>query len=98
MACTVSPRQVYDALTSAGFSTVQAIGVMANGIAESGLNVETAVMDSNGYMSYGIWQFNAESYPNAKALVTGNCQADLAAQVGQVKAAASGQGWKGLAW
>jgi hypothetical protein len=93
--CTVSPLQVYQALTAAGFSTVQAIGVMANGIAESGLHPEAAVMDSNGYMSYGIWQFNAGSYPNAAALVTGNCTADLAAQVGQVKASASGQALSG---
>jgi tail lysozyme len=95
MACTVTPLQVYQALTKAGFSTTQAIGVMANGIAESGLNPEADVVDSNGYRSYGIWQFNAESYPNAAGLVTGNCAADLAAQVGLVKAAASGQALSG---
>jgi hypothetical protein len=95
MTCTVTPLQVYQALTAAGFSTVQAIGVMANGIAESGLNPEADVVDSNGYRSYGIWQFNAESYPNAASLVTGNCTADLAAQVGQVKASASGQALAG---
>jgi hypothetical protein len=95
MACTVTPQQIYTALTSAGFSTVQAIGIMANGIAESGLNPETNVVDSNGYRSYGIWQFNAASYPNAAALVTGNCANDLAAQVGLLKTAASGQALAG---
>src|SRR5579864_5191644 len=95
MACTVSPLQVYRALIKAGFSTVQAIGIIANGIAESGLNPEAAVMDSNGFMSYGIWQFNAKSYPNAASLVTGNCPRDLAAQVGLVKASASGQALAG---
>jgi hypothetical protein len=93
MACT--PRDVYNALIKAGFSTTQAIGVMANGIAESGLDPETRVIDSNGYYSDGIWQFNEKSYPNAAALVTGNCQADIAAQVGQLKASASGQALNG---
>lgn len=91
----VTPRQVYQALINAGFSTVQAIGIMANGIAESGLNPETRVIDSNGYYSDGIWQFNEESYPNAASLVTGNASADLGAQVGYLKAHVSGQALQG---
>ena len=92
---TVSPKQVYTALTGAGFSTVQAIGIMANGIAESGLNPEARVVDSNGYYSDGIWQFNEKSYPNAASLVTGNATADLTAQVGYLKAHVSGQALQG---
>jgi len=95
MACTVTPQQVYNALTAAGFSTNQAIGAMANGIAESGLNPETRVVDSNGYYSDGIWQFNEESYPGAAALVTGNCANDLTAQVGFLKSVVSGQALNG---
>jgi hypothetical protein len=93
MAC--GPKDIYDALLMAGFSTNQAIGAMANGIAESGLNAETRVVDSNGYYSDGIWQFNEQSYPNAAGLVTGNCTADIAAQVGLLKASASGQALAG---
>ena len=89
------PKAIYTALIKAGFSTVQAVGVMANGIAESGLRPEVNVVDSNGYRSYGIWQFNARSYPNAASLVTGNCEADITAQVGLVKASASGQALSG---
>jgi hypothetical protein len=93
MAC--GPRDVYNALVKAGFSTTQAIGAMANGIAESGLNAETRVIDSNGYYSDGIWQFNEQSYPNASSLVTGNCGADVTAQVGFLKAHVSGSALAG---
>ena len=93
MAC--GPRDVYNALIKAGFSTTQAIGAMANGIAESGLNAETRVIDSNGYYSDGIWQFNEQSYPNASGLVTGHCGADITAQVGFLKAHISGNALAG---
>lgn len=75
------PKDIYDALIAVGASSVQAIGIMANGIAESNLNPETAAMDSNGHMSYGMQQWNTASYPNAASLVTGNCAADIKAQV-----------------
>lgn len=93
MACT--PKDIYTALIKAGFSTNQAIGAMANGIAESGLNAEARVVDSNGYYSDGIWQFNEASYPNAGQLVTGNCAADITAQVGLLKSSVSGQALAG---
>ena len=93
MAC--GPRDIYNALTAAGFSTTQAIGVMANALAESSLNPEASVVDSNGYRSYGLWQFNAKSYPNASSLVTGNCSADIKAQVGYLKTHVSGQALAG---
>jgi hypothetical protein len=90
-----SPRDVYNALIKAGFSTNQAIGAMANGIAESGLNAEARAVDSNGYYSNGIWQFNEASYPNSGQLVTGNCAADITAQVGLLKSSVSGQALAG---
>lgn len=71
----VTPRQVYQALINAGASTVQAIGIMANGVAESGLDPE-AIGDQG--TSFGTWQQHGAGYAG---LVTGNPQADLAAQV-----------------
>jgi len=71
----VTPRQIYQALTGAGASTTQAIGIMANGIAESGLNPE-AIGDQG--TSFGTWQEHGAGYAG---LVTGNPEADLAAQV-----------------
>lgn len=78
MAGGVSPLQIYDALTRAGASTTQAIGIMANSINESTLNPEaTNPKDPNGG-SYGFVQQNGSQYAS---LVTGNPQADLNAQV-----------------
>jgi hypothetical protein len=74
-------QQVYQALTAAGFSQVQAAGVMGNMENESDFNVEAAALDSNGLESYGLIQWNAGSYPNAGSLVTGNAAQDLANQV-----------------
>lgn len=71
----VTPRQIYQALTGAGASTIQAVGIMANGIAESGLNPE-AVGDQG--TSFGLWQQHGAGYAG---LVTGNPEADMAAQV-----------------
>jgi hypothetical protein len=89
------PRDVYNELIKQGFSTNQAIGALANGMAESGLNAETRVIDSNGYYSNGIWQFNEASYPNSGSLVTGKCAADISAQVGLLRASVSGQALAG---
>lgn len=77
----VTPLQIYQALTGAGYSTIQAVGIMANMLAESSLNPEAAAKDTNGYYSYGLVQWNTASYPKASSLVTGNPVADLAAQV-----------------
>ncbi len=76
-----APRDIYNALIDAGATAVQAIGIMANMIAESALDAEAAAMDTNGHMSYGLVQWNTASYPNAASLVTGNCAADIKAQV-----------------
>jgi hypothetical protein len=77
----VSPREIYQLLLNAGFSTAQAIGIMANMIAESSLNPEAQATDSNGFTSSGLVQWNAASYPNSPSLVTGNPQSDVRAQV-----------------
>jgi hypothetical protein len=93
MAC--GPQDIYNELLKQGFSTNQAIGALANGLAESGLNAEARAVDSNGYYSNGIWQFNEASYPNSGSLVTGNCTADISAQVGLLRASVSGQALAG---
>lgn len=89
------PQAIYQALITAGFSTAQAIGAVANAIAESAMDPEARVVDSNGYYSDGLWQFNEESYPNAASLVTGNCAADITAQVGYLVSHVSGQALEG---
>lgn len=76
------PQAIWDALINAGFSTPQAIGAMANGMAESKLQPETRAMDTNGYYSNGIWQFNEGTYPDSSSLITGDCAKDIDAQVG----------------
>ena len=76
----VTPQQIYQALLAAGASTIQAIGIMANMIAESGLNPE-AVGD-NG-TSFGLVQQHGAQYAS---LVTGNPQADMTAQVNVIAA------------
>src|SRR5215470_12223995 len=85
----VSPKQVYDALTSQGASSIQALGIEANIINESGFNVG-AVGDQG--TSFGLVQ----QHGNYGYLVTGNTIADLNAQVSLLKSlggfqAASGQ-------
>jgi Phage tail lysozyme len=75
MASGVTPKQIYTALTNAGASTIQAIGIMANMIAESGLNPE-AVGDQG--TSFGLVQQHGMQYAG---LVTGNPQTDMTAQI-----------------
>jgi Phage tail lysozyme len=77
----VTPKQIWDALIRAGASSVQAAGIMGNAIAESSLDPERHDVDSNGYYSNGLWQFNEAAYPTSGELVTGNPDADLKAQV-----------------
>jgi|SRR5690348_5355848 len=89
------PQAIYTALLSAGFSTVQAVGVMANMINESSLNPEARALDSNGRYSNGLVQFNEASYPDSARLVTGNCAQDITQQVGYLKAHVSGAALNG---
>lgn len=74
-------KGLYNALRSAGASSNQAIGMIANAISESSLDPEADAMDSNGYRSYGLWQFNAASYPSASSLVTGDSVKDMISQI-----------------
>jgi hypothetical protein len=84
----VSVADIYHELTGAGASTVQALGIMANMINESGFNPE-AVGDQG--TSFGLVQ----QHGNYSYLVTGNPQADMKRQITALKqlggfAAASG--------
>jgi hypothetical protein len=81
----VTPEDIWKALRANGASAIQAAAIMGNMISESSLNVETGyggnTIDSNGYPVYGLVSWNAESYPSAASLVTGQPQQDLDAQV-----------------
>lgn len=77
----LSEQTIYQALINAGLSRNQAAGVEGNMISESSLDPEQHPVDSNGYRSYGLIQWNAGSYPGASSLVTGNVSRDLAAQI-----------------
>jgi len=91
MAAPSNALLTYQALLRNGYSTVQAIGIMANIIHEDGsFNPEVTAMDTNGYPSRGLFQFNGASYPNAGSMQTGNIPADINSQVRFV--AANGYG------
>lgn len=89
------PQAIYNALLANGFSTAQAVGAMANAIAESTLNPEASVIDSNGARSNGLWQFNEATYPDSGKLITGNCANDIASQVAYLKTHVSGNALNG---
>lgn len=72
---------VFSYLTGQGMSPIAAAGIIGNMKAESGLDPESHAIDSNGYQSSGLVQWNAKSYPDSPSLVTGNASADLAAQL-----------------
>jgi Phage tail lysozyme len=72
---TVTPKQIYLALTSTGASTIQAIGIMANMINESSLNPE-AVGDQG--TSFGLVQQHGAQYAT---LVSGQPATDMTAQI-----------------
>jgi len=79
------PEAIFNELKSVGFSAVAAVGVLANALAESQLDPEASASDPTsadpGAMSYGLWQFNTGTYPDAKSLVTGDPVKDMQAQV-----------------
>jgi hypothetical protein len=77
----VTKRAIWRALRAAGYSQVQAAGVMGNMQNESAFNVETNWPDVNGFHAYGLISWNAAFYPHAPSLVTGDQWADLARQV-----------------
>jgi hypothetical protein len=77
----VTKSDIWSALRAAGYSPVQAAGVMGNMRNESAFNVETNWPDTNGFHAYGLISWNAAFYPDAPSLVTGDQWADLARQV-----------------
>jgi len=86
-------KAIYEQLLGAGFSTVQAIGLMANAMAESSFDPEAI---GDGGNSHGLWQFNvAGGYPDAGKLTTGNPAHDITQQVGYLKSHISGSALNG---
>lgn len=79
----VTAKEIYYLLLQKGMSSAQAEGVMANMWAESKLDPESDGVDSNGYRSVGVinWNTAPGNYPHAGSLVTGNPQQDIRAQI-----------------
>lgn len=79
----VTAKEVYYLLLRKGLSSAQAEGVLANMWAESRINPESSGVDSNGYKSVGLIQWNTApgNYPHAGSLVTGDPQKDVRAQI-----------------
>lgn len=82
----VGPQQIWAALTGAGFSAVQAAGIMGNAAQETGgqsyqnINVEENI----GGACFGMVCFTTGGGYVASQLVTGNPSADLTAQVAMI--------------
>jgi Phage tail lysozyme len=77
-------RELYDALTGAGFDKSQAIGLMANAWHESGFDQE--VINPAGPQSgVGLFQWQTTDYPAAARYVTGNPARDLQTQVQAIR-------------
>jgi hypothetical protein len=51
-------EEIYNDTRARGYTHPQALGVVANAMAESSLNPKANVVDSNGYRSYGLFQLN----------------------------------------
>lgn len=79
----VGPREIWQLLEQHGATAIQAAGIMGNWINESHLDPEANAVDSNGYRSYGLGQWNSApgNYPSAPSLVTGDPLADARAQI-----------------
>ena len=90
----VTPHEIYALMTQRGFSTNQAIGVMANMINESGLNPE-AQNPGGPAAGVGLVQWETTYYPGAASLVTGNPQQDVRAQITYLAQTASKQSLSG---
>jgi len=87
-------RDVYNALTGAGFTMTEAAGIMGNIQNESGFNPEAV---GDGGTSFGLVQWHVPGYPFAPSLVTGNPAADLAKQIKYIVQAARGVNMSGTA-
>jgi len=76
----VTPKDIYLALRQSGASEIQALGIMANMMNESGLNPE-AINPDGPASGVGLVQWETTSYPHAATLVTGNPRQDMLAQI-----------------
>ncbi len=76
----ITEKEVYDALTAAGFSRSQAAGIMGNIQNESGFNPE-AENPGGPTAGVGLVQWETTYYPQASGYVTGNSAKDLATQI-----------------
>jgi hypothetical protein len=76
----VTPKDIYLALRQDGASEVQALGIMANMMNESGLNPE-AINPDGPEAGVGLVQWQTTDYPHAATLVTGNPRQDMLAQI-----------------
>lgn len=72
-----SPKAVYEALRAQGASQIQALGIMANMMNESGFDPEAKGPGD----AVGLVQWQISDYPHAGTLVTGNSAADMKAQI-----------------
>jgi hypothetical protein len=79
MAASVTPKDVWDGLLSAGASAVQAAGIMGNWISESGLDPES-VNPGGPQDGVGIAQWQTTDYPDVP-MPTGNPARDLVSQI-----------------
>jgi hypothetical protein len=80
MAGGVTAEQIYQSLLANGYSSVQAMGIMANMINESSLDPE-AVNPGGPSAGVGLVQWETTFYPAAAGLVTGNPVQDMDNQV-----------------
>lgn len=74
----VTMKAIWDELIANGASPIQAAGIMGNMQNESSFNPEAV---GDGGNSFGLVQWNRNSYPSAHSLVTGNPLKDMQAQI-----------------
>lgn len=93
---TVSIEQIYKDLLAQGFSTIQAIGIMANMMNESSFDPEIQnTSGSNCSAGCGLVQMESSSYPKIGSYVTGNPAADAKSQIGYLASVVSPQALQG---
>jgi tail lysozyme len=80
MAPGVTPKDIYLQLRQDGASEIQALGIMANMMNESGLDPE-AVNPAGPQSGVGLVQWQTTDYPHAATLVTGHPLQDMQAQI-----------------
>lgn len=83
-------------LQSKGITPVAAAGVAGNAGQESGENPEEHAIDSNGYESFGLWEWNlagAGAGLNPATYITGNEQQDMSNQLNLLWSQIQGDSW-----